>query len=178
MDMMIDFETWSLDTRTAELRSVGLVAFDPFVAPGKFAGQYYANIDDPGGTRSPSTEQWWSEQSPTAQAVFYFPPPKPVALVMADIVQFCREHNIVHVWSHGSVFDIPLCENKMRQFWQKVPWDFRAVQDTRTIYRAANVKPEPHAGYTLKHHAGHDAANQAYAVQLSYGLLKQTRMHK
>jgi hypothetical protein len=166
--VMIDSETWGKVPGTAD-RSIAAVTFDPFnwSHPRK---EFYRNVIDE-RPRDPSTVSWWAQQSQEAQAVFADPWPVPVGAALRDLFNWFREVGGVFVWSHGIGFDIARLEYTAATMWLTAPWDFRNVCDTRTIFRAAAVKVTPRAPWTIKHHALHDAHNQANAVELAFASL-------
>ena len=164
MHMMIDTETWGLAANSA-IRSVGLVFFDPYAEPGKVGTRYYCATIDETGTKDEKTEKWWSEQSEEARSVFVNP--VDIGVVLSDIHILYRG-TCEKVWAHGSVFDIPLLENAFARHGLEAPWNYKDVRDTRTIYELAGETIVSLPGYETKHHALHDAYNQAVAVQRSY----------
>lgn len=172
MEAMIDLETWG-KRPGCQVRSIGAVLFDPYDWS-KPMPQFYANTDTPsqaalGLIRDPETEQWWAGQAWDAQAVFGASPQYDLAVVLPELFKFVG--NASHVWSHGKEFDLSILEDVAARYWLKEPWKFYDKMDTRTIYRLAGVKPTPRPGFTTKHHALHDAYNQAYAVQTAFSAL-------
>lgn len=172
MEAMIDLETWG-KRPGCQVRSIGAVLFDPYdwTLPMQF---FYANTDTPqqaglGLVRDSETVAWWSDQSSTAQAVFNSAPNYDLSVVVPALFDFVGKAN--YVWSHGKEFDLSILEDVAARLWLTPPWKFWEKMDTRTIYRCANVKPEPRPPYTVKHHAMHDAYNQAYAVQTAFSAL-------
>lgn len=168
LHVMLDFETWGVAPGTAD-RSIGAVTFDPFDWSHK-RSEFYRNIIDE-RPREAKTVKWWSEQSAEAQAVFSSPWPVPLASAMRDFVEWFRASGATCIWSHGSIFDVARAEHTMRALWIEPPWAFRDVCDTRTIFRAACVAVTSRPGYNIKHHALHDAHNQAHAVELAFASL-------
>lgn len=172
MEAMIDLETWGKKPG-CQVRSVGAVLFDPFDWS-KSMPTFYANCDTPvqaglGLVRDAETEQWWSGQSWDAQAVFGASPNYDLPYVVAELFKFVSGCD--YVWSHGKEFDLSILEDIAARCWIDVPWKFWNKMDTRTIYRLAGVKPTARPGYGTKHHAMHDAFNQAYAVQTAFSAI-------
>lgn len=165
MHMMIDTETWGLAANSA-IRSIGVVVFRPMDEPGKVIEEFYTAVTDETGAKLDSTVEWWSKQSAEAQSVFNNPELLP--LVLKRVTDVFWRNKCTCVWANGSVFDIPLMENAYSRCWLTHPWKYWNIRDTRTIYDLAQEKPRALPGYGVKHHALHDAYNQAVAVQRSY----------
>lgn len=168
LHVMLDTETWGKAFGTAD-RSFGAVTFDPFDWSHK-RQEFYRNVIDE-RPRDPDTVAWWSQQSQEAQAVFANPWPVPLGVALREFFEWFRQTGAVYIWSHGSIFDIARVEHTARQLWLSEPWQFRHVCDTRTLFRAAAVKVTTKAPWTIKHHALHDAHNQANAVELAFASL-------
>lgn len=168
---MLDFETWGKKPGCS-IRSIGAVVFDPL--DWTVWKEFYLNVDDTIGKQDPSTVKWWSEQDQAAQAIFMDPALPRVSLqeAMKSFREFYKFFECHAIWSHGSVFDVPIAEWCMDQTWVAHPWNFQSIRDTRTLFALCKgIKPIPHKHYTIKHHALHDAANQAYAVTEAYAQL-------
>ena len=168
MHMMIDTETWGLATNSA-IRSIGVAIFSPTMLNNQMTDTYYSAVKDNTGIRQDSTVEWWSKQSAEAQSVF--DNPELLEIVLKRLTELFHDYHCDCVWAHGPVFDIPLLENAYARSWMKAPWKYWNIRDTRTIYDLAQEKPTSLPGYMTKHHALHDAVNQAAAVQRSYQIL-------
>lgn len=176
MEAMIDIETWG-KVPGCQIRSIGAVLFDPYDWS-KPMIEFYRNVEIAGQeqmglTKDPSTVEWWGKQSWAAQSVFASPFPVMLHTALSDLFQFARDAKFF--WSHGN-FDMPIIETAASKCWLHTPWGmrpggFRFKMDTRPVYRFANVKADPRPGYTTKHHALHDAYNQAYAIQTAVSKL-------
>lgn len=158
MHMMIDTETWGLAANSA-IRSIGIVVFCPMDEPGRVVEEFYTAVDDKTGAKLDSTVEWWSKQSAEAQSVFENPEILPLAL--RNVTEIFYRNRCSCVWAHGSVFDVPLMENAYSRCWVSHPWNYKNVRDTRTIYELAGETIVSLPGYETKHHALHDAYNQA-----------------
>lgn len=173
---MLDLETRG-KVPGCPIRSIGAVVFDP--QDWSVWKEFYLNVTDTIGTPDAETDKWWTEQGADAQAIFTDAslPVMPLKEALASFREFFQYFACSEIWSHGAGFDVPIIEWSMRRCWVPVPWSFQKVRDTRTIYALANnIKPVAHKHYTIKHHALHDAANQANAVQEAFaqlGLLKK-----
>lgn len=165
MHMMIDTETWGLAANSA-IRSIGVTVFSPYAQNGLMLDKYYTAVTDETGVRQDDTVEWWNKQSVEAQSVFN--DPMPLVNSLKQLKELFYRHECNCVWAHGSVFDIPLLENAFARSWMKAPWKYWNIRDTRTIYDLAREKPTSLPGFMVKHHALHDAVNQAAAVQRSY----------
>ena len=176
MEAMIDTETWGKKPG-CQIRSIGAVLFNPYDWSVPMA-TFYVNLDTAGQAtlgmhQDASTVEWWSRQSWEAQAVFNSPAPVSLYDGLSWLFDFVRP--ATHWWAHGKEFDFPILEDAAERVWLTPPWQmdykFRDKMDTRTIYRLARVEPDARPGYNIKHHAGHDAYNQAYAVQTAFSKL-------
>lgn len=157
--MMIDLETMSTAPNAA-VAALGIAVFDREnilnishftvnVASCLLAG---AHVDD-------GTVQWWRGQSSEAKdaishgGLHY-------RRAMNQLRSKWLEYGCERVWSHGSNFDVAICE-----FYGEMPWSYRQVRDTRTLFEIAQgmgwKRPE---GQGIAHVASTDAANQAKAV--------------
>jgi len=166
-DIMIDLET--LDVRpSATVLTIGAVKFDPFgddVATPQ-AEKFYVKVDIDscdrlGLTTSQSTLDWWSQQSKEAQDEAFSTEGRiPIHEAMNKLYKFCW--GAQRVWSHGSAFDIVICEYIFEKLQKSCPWNFWQVRDTRTLF---DIGINPNRPPVLKHHALEDAWNQAVGVQ-------------
>lgn len=125
--------------------------------------------------RDPKTIKWWSEQSPEAQAAFTNPVDLRDALGrFAEWLPAASPD--VHIWAHGSHFDVPILEAAYHAVDLPVPWHYRSPCDTRTIFDAAKI--DDHSGWLdmfstgTHHHALDDAICQARAVCAAFKVLR------
>lgn len=169
--IMLDLETWGTRPGCA-IRSIGAVAFDPNGGP-IFKPAFYQNVSCYMVPLSvdPKTAQWWSEQSAEARAALecnQITLPRAVNL----FAEWWLHVGATAVWCHGAGFDAPIYEAAAHAVGLTVPWDYRAVRDTRTLYMLANFDPKsvPHHG--VEHDALDDAINQATCVQLAASLIR------
>lgn len=79
-------------------------------------------------------------------------------------------HNDTIVWGNGAAFDIPILENGFNVIGQKVPWRYRNVRDTRTLWMITGDGRDEVSMplHSLEHDAGDDAEWQAMRVIWSY----------
>ena len=84
---------------------------------------------------------------------------------LEQLKKFCWNRNAV--WSNGATFDIVVAENAFRQVDIKIPWNFWAIRDTRTLYDIAKVKLSD-GGHSTSHKAVEDCERQVAVVQMAY----------
>ena len=177
-DIMIDLETLDV-LPTATVLTIGAVKFDPFGDDinDKKCEKLYLKVDIDscdalGCTVSPSTLEWWGNQSKEAQDEAFDPNGRiPIAEAMHQLFKFCQ--GAKRIWSHGSGFDIIICEHLFRKTDRAIPWAFWEARDTRTLF---DLGINPNRPPVLKHHALEDAWNQAVGVQNVFNTLKTSTM--
>jgi DNA polymerase III epsilon subunit-like protein len=166
-DVMIDLET--LDTTpTATVLTIGAVKFDPFddtISKDPVDNLYIKvdidSCDKLGLTTSQSTIDWWSRQDPKAQDEAFSTEGRiPIHEAMNQLYKFCW--GAQRVWSHGSAFDIIICEHIFAKLSKAVPWNFWQVRCTRTLF---DIGINPERVSVTAHHALSDAIDQASGVQ-------------
>ena len=197
--IMLDLETWG-KTPGCDIRSIGSVVFDPVAglvnhkAPHRGISQFYiatdnAVVNDNAGddeptrkypelTRDPETVQWWSEQSPDAQAAFENP---------VDLLDACQrfgewlgavndgepsnmsDHH-PRIWANDPHFDVAILDAVYRAVGLPVPWHYRAPRSMRTIVEAAGMTRDDMAQFNhgTAHNALDDAISQAMIVCEAY----------
>jgi hypothetical protein len=178
-DIMIDLETLAT-TPDAAVLTIGAVKFDPFGEDIKepTADSFYVRVDldscdSIGLAVSDDTLAWWANQDQSAQDEAFSGDNRiHIRDAMNQLYKFCW--GAKRVWSHGSGFDIVICEHIFRKLNKAVPWNFWQVRDTRTIYDLGieNNRPD-----VLKHHALHDAYSQAVGVQNVLKKLRSSTMY-
>jgi hypothetical protein len=178
-DIMIDLETLAT-TPDAAVLTIGAVRFDPFGEDIKEPGadSFYVRVDldscdELGLAVSDDTLAWWAKQDQTAQDEAFSGDNRiHIRDAMNQLYKFCW--GAKRVWSHGSGFDVVICEHIFRKLNKAVPWSFWQVRDTRTIYDLGieNNRPD-----VLKHHALHDAYSQAVGVQNVLKKLRSATMY-
>ena len=166
-DLMIDLET--LDTLpTATILTIGAVKFDPYgdeinnpTCESLYVRVDIDSCDKLGCTVSDSTIEWWSRQSKEAQyEAFDAGNRVDIAYAMHQLYKFAR--GTKNVWSHGSCFDVIMCEELFRKTNRAIPWKYYNVRDTRTLFDLGIKADMPEI---TAHDALADALNQAVAVQ-------------
>jgi len=166
-DVMIDLET--LDTKpSAAILTLGAVRFNPFGDDinDKDCDKLYLKIDIDscdklGLTTTQSTIDWWAQQSQQAQDEAFSTEGRiSIQEAFKQLYKFCW--GAQRVWSHGSAFDIVICEHVFAKIGKLVPWNFWQVRCTRTLF---DLGINPERPPVLAHHALEDAWNQAVGVQ-------------
>jgi len=177
-DIMIDLETLDV-LPSATILTIGAVKFDPFGDDinEPACQKFYVRVDVDscdrlGCTVSPSTLEWWSNQSQAAQDEAFDPANRiDITDAMTQLYKFCW--GAKRVWSHGAGFDVIICEYLFRKMGKAIPWQFWEVRDTRTLF---DIGINPNRPPVLAHHALEDAWNQAVGVQNVYKALRTSTM--
>jgi hypothetical protein len=112
------------------------------------------------------TMEWWGKQSKEARdEAFGGSDRVPILEVMRQFIAWFHSDKMAaktSVWSHGSVFDIPILQEAMLLLNLRIPWNYINIMDTRTLFRVAGYVPK----YTpTAHRALDDAVKQAIWVQ-------------
>jgi hypothetical protein len=140
-DIMMDIETLSTDSTRAAVMSIGAVKFtrgqlreDWSIDPNVF----YCALDLTGQlmngrTVTRKTQAWWMEQSKDAKDAILDAMPIGVQSALYQLGTFCTAAR--EIWANGVVFDLGNLEDLHFMSQQKVPWQYNAVRDARTIYR-------------------------------------------
>jgi len=166
-DVMIDLETLDV-LPTATVLTIGAVKFDirgDDVADPD-CDKFYVKVDvdscdELGLTVSPSTLEWWGNQSAEAQDEAFSPEDRiHIKDAMDQLYKFCW--GAKRVWSHGAGFDLVILEHIFAKLEKATPWQFWQARDTRTLF---DLGIDPNRPPVLKHHALEDAWNQAVGVQ-------------
>jgi len=132
-ECMIDLETLAT-TPDAHILSIGACDINnPDIT-------FYQTVEgkDQQRVTNFSTIKWWLKQSP--EAIAAATSRKHMLSISTMLMEFCawwKGNNFTHPWSHGSVFDIIIMENALRQYHYEIPWSFWNVRDTRTLYDTA-----------------------------------------
>ncbi len=177
---MIDLET--LDTvPSATILTIGAVKFDPYgdEITNPTCESFYVRVDIDscdklGCTVSDSTIEWWSKQSKAAQFEAFDGDNRiDIRDAMIQLYRFARGTS--RVWSHGSAFDVVMCETMFRKINRGIPWKYFKVRDTRTLF---DLGIEPNMPDVTEHDALADALNQTIAVQGIFRKLKELGLNR
>lgn len=173
--LMLDLETLGLHTRSVVLE-IGAVAFDPY-GPllGEFdeRGTFYKPIDIDSCLKlgleiDGKTLLWWMGLDEENRQRQVNASRITIGYAAEALRKYCEEHTVTSVWSHGSGFDCALMESIYHMLHKAVPWDFRKVKDTRTLFGVTDLTEEKWKFLMrrpYKHHPVCDAWAQARAVQ-------------
>lgn len=194
--IMLDLETWGR-TPGSDIRSIGAVVFDPFKGwidgvNGDVSfpsGTFYVATDNPvhNGiighwdgystkrvyplTRERETVEWWSKQSPEAQAAFSDPVDMKQALQeFTDWLGDQHERNAAYeptslrIWANDPHFDVSILDAVFRAAGLPVPWHYRSPRSMKTITEAAGMTSADYSNYGDAHNALDDAIAQAMTV--------------
>lgn len=175
---MLDLET--LGTRPGcVVLSIGACRFCPE------SGEIYADLGAPIGapfyttvdmrtsfkaglTFEVDTLIWWMNQSQEARRDTF----KGETSLVGALHAFSNWY-LTHkgpIWCHGATFDVPILAAAYYKTGIDLPWDFRTVRDTRTLFDLAGGISIPRTEGVL-HNALDDAINQAKAVCAAYAAL-------
>ena len=160
-----------LDIETLGVRPGFVVASAAFVRFDDLAGASLA-LDVPEQTAlgletDPSTVDWWSKQSAAARAAAFGNPVSlaRALLYFADWLNWARNGGDLLIWCHGASFDAPMLQEVYRRANVPLPWSYRDVRDTRTLYDLACVDlRDPKYKQRTDHNALDDAIGQVKAA--------------
>lgn len=182
IEVMIDCETLATEPN-APVLTLGACAFD--ITSGEIIAEFYERMDKTKaqiyGLPNLNTIKWWESQDPAAREEAYNGTVDPRTAARSFRDWFVK-YNLSDcgVWANGSVFDIPIIENWLRQtnpvvgnYGQEYPWRFWNVRDVRTILWLAGLKmPRTRPAHVQYHNALHDARYQVEWVCKAYAKLK------
>lgn len=96
---------------------------------------------DLGLQNDPATHKWWATQSPDAWARATANP-YPILTALnhfSSWITAAVAGRPFRLWCHGASFDAPLLQEVYRVAGLPIPWHYRDVRDTRTLYDLAAV---------------------------------------
>ena len=132
-ECMIDLETLAT-TPDAHILSIG--ACD--IANPEISFYHTVEGKNQNRTTNCSTIKWWLQQSPEAiKAATNRKVMLNIDTMLMEFNAWWHGNGFTHPWSHGSVFDVIIMENAMRQYHYEIPWKFWNVRDTRTLFDTA-----------------------------------------
>ena len=155
--VMIDIETLGLGPN-APIVQIAATTFD--ILDPEF-NQYC----QPGtGTVDAGTMTFWLEMEDEARLTLA--KGLRTAMPMHDVLWDLRDWfgslgTVDEVWSHGPAFDIHLLSNAFARHHMEVPWHYRSIRDTRTLYQLAYGEPTPPP--IDDHHVAHNALDDCRA---------------
>lgn len=172
--VMLDLETMGT-APSAAIVQIGAVTFrlgdEPYVNPTGFQAQVALQSSlMAGGSLDIETMRWWCERNPEAQHSISADA-GPLAGTLQSLVSWWPDD--AYLWSHGAAFDVPVLESAFRAVGLKVPYDYRRVRDTRTLFDLAAAlagwqRPKRETAHT----ALADARAQAEDVVAAWKALK------
>lgn len=190
---MIDLETLGLSLVTAPMLQFGASIFRPRVPGVSGVWSTRASVSSNeriGRTIEPATEKFWKDQDPELYKLLKSGTDD-VVNALASLATFLQTNNVAEVWSNGSGFDIAMLQIAYESIGVKLPWNFRLVRDTRTLWAlAADRCPRflerteelqqtlgwmPLQEERVKHDALSDCLSQTLTVQMAYAILDMDR---
>ena len=171
---MIDLETLDV-TPNACVLTVGGVKFDPFNDTEPHSEFYYKLDLDAQNSRkvNDSTIAWWSTQDQKVQDEAFSEEGRTNPIEFLDHLPKWMV-GVDVLWGHGYGFDITIIEDMLRYHAKPIPWQFRQVRDSRTLFALAKTDPRKSMQSDL-HNALADAYFQAKGVQMVYKELGVTK---
>lgn len=188
LDVMIDIETLG-NTSSAQILTISAITFDPFTNSNLIADMFYRTIDldsyqkyENRFTFDKSTLLWWMKQEKQVRKEA-FSGEYTIEEVMKEFVDWCflmqaKYEKDIKVWSHGASFDISILRHALSVLQLEIPWNYKNIRDTRTLFDLAQVDLNtigdiPIRGVIFpRHHAMGDCARQIEGVRLSYKKLR------
>jgi len=176
--VMLDLET--LGTRPGSvILSVGAVVFEPY---GRGLGaQFYRNVDKGscwllGMTEDQETVRWWAHDDRADARAALKRDQCSITDAVRSFAHFFKTYSGVQIWGHGSCFDVVLIEDAMRRCKVEIPWSFRNVRDTRTLFDYSGFETswtnEPPTREGVHHDSLSDAKYQARCVQHAVSMIR------
>lgn len=182
--IMVDTETLGTSPGCAIL-SIGAVAFDPMTPWNPVTGQDMANEHrfvrlvslesclDAGLGMEPGTLRFWLSQDKEAINEAFggtIPLFEALSELTSWLTSLCPGSDTAtdaRIWSHGATFDPPILAAAYDAVGIDVPWNFRNMRDTRTIFEAAGIS------YKGTHHTViEDCLQQAEKVCEAYAIIQ------
>jgi len=170
--LMIDMETLSVNTTNPVILTVAAIKFDPFRddrnKETRAVEIWYERPDvdqqiEEGRHVDENTVAWWGRQNPEAlEEAMGTTGRKDFVTCLKELSRWCND--IEGVWSNGSIFDVVILENAMREYNVHIPWKYWQVRDTRTLWALVDDPEMPKDG---AHNAKCDAMRQVLGVQNS-----------
>lgn len=176
--IVIDLETMGNGDKAA-IVSIGAYRFNPVgetvPAPEELGAagiSMYLVVDLASSVRAglemdASTVLWWLKQSEEARAELNKPACNLPAAMVALAAFIQQGGPKPKVWGHGATFDPVIVKNAYKALELPIPFDFRDVRDTRTLFDSVG-EGEVDMPQAKKHNALWDAWREAVAIQSCY----------
>ncbi len=172
----LDLETLSTEPHALVL-SIGAVKFD-LDLPGT-GEEFHILLDQEEQKRSgrhvsPSTLQWWSEQSQEARDAIWGDDVTHAAVVdgLIQFKEFCKGSE--HIWGNGVGFDNVILRSLFSYFTLEFPAAYWSDRDLRTLQHLSGIERPAWTG-GVAHNALDDARFQAQCAQAYYGAMQRVR---
>lgn len=174
---MIDIET--LDTRrTSLVLSIGWTLFDPYTRDDfntllENSECCYTSLESQrNGTFNNETLLFWLQKHPEELAKLLSQSTIPMQVALDKLTTVCLNKEPRCIWANSPQFDLAILAHHYKvsqQVPSRTPWEFYKERDVRTLLDVTGINKKKHqpAGF-VAHRAEHDAAFQAYLVQLAY----------
>ena len=133
MDVMIDIETFGLSPKGV-IASIGAVSFGYGELPMlQIFDSFYTNLrtDNQGRMLTPSTIEWWLQQSKEAQEALLEQPKVAIDSALKSLASFLRKAD--RIWANGVSFDLAILRDAYEQCGQSVPWGYGQEMCMRSI---------------------------------------------
>lgn len=194
-DLMIDFETAGLDTRTAPVLQVGLLPFNRHEAEHpsamlprimRIGFSLEAQVRDYGRVPDKNTLAWWDQQDSSVREVVFAGTEPLTALFERGFNPLIRDQLQYgfQIWANSPSFDLELVKSIAKAVGHPVPFMYRNERDVRTI---TNLLMKDTVQTPIKnlcdslglpgHDAGNDCVWQAQHVQTFHWILAQANLH-
>lgn len=170
--VMIDLETLS-SRKNAAVIQLSAVKFDPRSSEIE-TSRFNAYVWHKTGHISISTVAWWMQQ-PNAQMMgrMLKETGKPAADVLLDFATWLGPSGgFGGIWSHGASFDLAVLTSLYDESGLRVPWEYKAERDTRTIFWLVGGAPEVKSDDLIEHDGLGDCIYQVRQIQDSLSMLK------
>lgn len=191
---MIDTETMGLNLCTAPILQIGCTLFHPrrpgIVAAWSTRISMDSNTECGRIEEQKTREDFWDKQEPALLEKLLSGTDHLIS-ALGSLAGFLRQHDVGEVWSNGSTFDIAMLAIAYENLKVGLPWDFRLVRDTRTIWALAADRYPPFLKHTeelqkilgwqryegddIRHDALSDCLRQTLMVQMAYAITDMDR---
>jgi len=178
LDIMLDLETLSTEPNAAIVQ-IGVAAFDPDgteVDPANC--REWCVAMEPGAAVDHATLRWWIQQSEAARRAVFVEHPYSLGSALLNFDYYCKCYPEASLWSHGDKRDrtrhrtSSWLESAYRSLVLTIPWDYRRVRDTRTLFWLAERRGWKRPQRDTAHTAMADAVAQALDVQSAMEVLR------
>lgn len=171
---IVDLETGG--TRPGcRIFTVGAVMVD--LNTGDEISSFYESIsvDDNHGELESGTMIWWSKQHEMARnACFDHKSKLTLFEVLEQFSDWYREYGGETVWGNGATFDISMLEFHFNKYSIRIPWNYWAVRDLRTLEHLVGKDLKRSISFEgIKHHSLHDAFHEAKIAAMMWQKAKE-----